>query len=136
MTTSVVRCFSTVAVVVLLLGGTSAYAADAPPLTTALAEKYGLKPGMKITKENADLIKDLVPEAVYNRTKNGDYIFTIGKFPEPDTLTMGKLWDKEYLEAIEKSRGKYDVDADGGIIDKASKQRPLPMPLGLSVSRH
>lgn len=119
-----------VATVALLLGWASANAADTPPLTTALTEKYGLKVGMKITKENADLIKDLVPEAVYNRTKNGDYIFTIGKFPEPDTLNPAKLWDKDFNASSEKSRGKYDVDAEAGIVDKATKQRPSPMPLG------
>ncbi|MGE0824893.1 MAG: DUF1329 domain-containing protein [Candidatus Binatia bacterium] len=125
------RSFVGVATVAVLLGWASAYAVAAPPLTTELAEKYGLKPGMKITKENADLIKELVPEAVYNHTKNGDYSFIIGKFPEPDTLAPAKLWDKEYLASTENNRGKYDVDEDGGIIDKATKERPWPMPLGL-----
>jgi uncharacterized protein DUF1329 len=124
------RVFAGIAAVAMLLGGLRAYAAETPPLTTALAEKYGLKPGMKITKENADLIKELVPEAVYNRTKKGDYSFIIGHFPEPDTLSPQKLWDADFLAAVEKSRGKYDVDEDGGIIDKATKQRPSPMPLG------
>lgn len=128
MTMSVARRFSGVAVAVfLLLGGAHAHGADIP-LTTAIAEKHGLKPGMKITQENADLIKDLVPDAVYRRTKSGDYVFTIGQFASPDLLA--KVWDKDYYESSEKSRGKYDTDEDGGIIDKASKQRPWPMPLG------
>ncbi|MEW6296208.1 MAG: DUF1329 domain-containing protein [Thermodesulfobacteriota bacterium] len=92
-------------------------------------EQYKLSPGMKITKENADLIKDLVPEVVYQRTKNGDYVFVIGKFDPPDILT--KVWDKDFYDSSERNTGKYDVDADGGIIDKASGQRPWPMPLGL-----
>lgn len=124
------RCFVQTVTALLLLGWATVEAADIPS-PTALAEKHGLKPGLKIDKANADLIKDLVPDAVYNHTKNGDYVFTIGQFASPDTLTLGKLWDKEFAESTEKSRGKYDVDDDAGIIDKATKQRPTPMPVGL-----
>lgn len=126
MTTS--HLFVGIAAVAVLLGGVSAYAAEAPPLTTAIAEKYGLKPGMKITAENADLIKDLVPEAIYRRTKKGELIFTIGKFESPDLLAH--VWDKDYLDSTEQNKGKYDVDADGGIVKKGTTERPWPMPLG------
>jgi hypothetical protein len=91
-------------------------------------EQYRLNPGMKITKENADLIKDLVPEVIYQRTKNGDFVFVIGKFDPPDILT--KVWDPDFSASTKRNVGKHDVDADGGIIDKASGQRPWPMPLG------
>ena len=111
----------------LLLGGLTANAADIP-LTTTLMEQYKLQVGMKITQENADLIKDLVPEAVYRRTKNGDYVFTIGKFESPDLLA--KVWDKDYYASTENNKGKYEVDADGGIIDKSTQQRPSRMPVG------
>jgi Protein of unknown function (DUF1329) len=113
--------------VALLLGWDNANAADIPS-TTALMEQYKLQPGMKITRENADLIKDLVPEVVYLRTKNGDYVFTIGKFESPDLLA--KVWDADYYASTETNKGKYDVDTDGGIVDKASGKRPSPMPLG------
>ena len=99
------------------------------PLTTALMEQYKLQVGMKITKENADLIKDLVPEAVHRRTKSGDYVFIIGKFETPDLLA--KVWDADYYASTENNKGKYDVESGGGIIDKASGKRPAPMPLGL-----
>jgi hypothetical protein len=113
---------------ILFLSGISANAADIP-LTTTLMEQYKLQVGMKITQENADLIKDLVPEAVYLRTKKGDYVFTIGKFETPDLLA--KVWDADYYASTENNKGKYDVDSDGGIIDKADGKRPSPMPLGL-----
>ena len=114
--------------IALLLGWDNAHAADIP-LTTALMEQYKLHVGMKITQENADLIKELVPEAVYRRTKNGEYVFTIGKFETPDLLS--KVWDADYYASTENNKGKYSVDSDGGIIDQVSGKRPSPMPLGL-----
>lgn len=116
----------------LFFGWSGVQAAEIPT-PPELMEKYGLQPGMKITKENADLIKDLVPDAVYQRTKNGDYVFRIGKFDPPDVLS--KVWDKDVYDSIERNVDKFDVDADGGIIEKVTKQRPWPMPLGLPYSK-
>src|SRR5438105_2347453 len=128
MVTSRLRFLGGTLLVGVLLGWVSAQAAGIPT-PAELIEKYGLQPGLKITKENADLIKDLVPEVVYQRTKNGDYIFTIATFDPPDLLA--KIWDQDYYDSTKRNAGKYDVDADGGIIDKATGQRPWPMPLGL-----
>lgn len=96
---------------------------------TALMEKYRLQAGMKITQENAQLVKDLVPEVIYRRLTTGEYTLTIGRFDPPDTLT--KVWPPEYYQANGQNAGKYDVDADGGIIEKTTSQRPWPMPSGL-----
>jgi hypothetical protein len=101
---------------------------------SALAEKYGLSPGMKITKENVHLIKELVPEAFYKRVESGDYgDITIGKFDPPDILT--KVFPPELYQASEQNMGKYDLDEDGGIIDKATGKRPWPMPYGMPFPR-
>ena len=127
MATGKLRFIRGVLLVGLLLGWGNAQGIEIN--YAALMEKHGLSPGMKITKENADLIKNLVPNVVYERTKNGEYLFTIGKFESPDLLT--KIWDQEFYEASKQSAGKYDVDEDGGIIDKATGKRPWPMPLGL-----
>jgi hypothetical protein len=93
----------------------------------ALLKQYGLTPGMTITKDNAHLIKDLVPEATYRRTVAGDYVFTIGTLDPPDLLE--KLWDPEFYAASKRNAGKYEV-TEGGIIDKATGKRPWPMPPG------
>lgn len=110
----------------LLLTRTTAEALEGH---AALMEKYGLKAGMRITKENARLIKELVPEAFYRRVENGDYAPTIGELSPPDSLT--KVFPAEYYRASEQNAGKYDVDSDDGIIDKTTGQRPWPMPYGL-----
>ena len=102
---------------------------DAPrlPNQAELMEKHGLSPGLQITAENADLIKDLVPEPVYQRTKNGDYVFTIGQFDPPDLLN--RIWDPTFYESTKNNIGKYGMDDIYGIVD-ASGKRPFPMPLG------
>ena len=128
MRNGVVRCIQGFLLSSLLLTWGSVEGAEIPT-PEALMEQYKLSPGMKITKENADLIKDLVPEVVYQRTKNGDYVFVLGKFDPPNILA--KVWDRDFYASSEQNVGKYDVDTDGGIIDKASGQRPWPMPLGL-----
>jgi hypothetical protein len=71
----VLRRTGFVCLVLLLSSGLRAYGAEQIPTTSELLEKYNLQPGLKITAENADLIKDLVPEAVYNRTKKGGFYF-------------------------------------------------------------
>src|SRR5947209_1567269 len=125
------HCLRGALLVSLLFGWPSAQGADVPKLSTQaeMMEKYGLSPGMRITQENADVVKDLVPEAVYQRVKRGDYVFTIGKFDPPDLLE--KMWDKQFTEETKRHIGKYALDEDFGIIDKATGQRPWPMPLGL-----
>lgn len=117
----------------ILLGGLLFGWANTPgaetPTSAALMEKYGLSPGMQITKENnAQLIKDLIPEATYRRLAAGEINFTIGKLESPDIFQ--KVFTKEYYTASERNAGKYDVDADGGIIDKVTGKRPWPMPYG------
>ena len=88
---------------------------DAPrlPNQAELMEKHSLSPGLKITAENADLIKDLVPEPVYQRTKNGDYVFTIGEFDPPDLLN--RIWDPSFYESTKNNIGKYGMDDIYGI---------------------
>lgn len=119
------RCFRGGLLLALLLNWGKAQGAESP---AALMEKYGLSPGMKITKDNADLIKDLVPDAVYQRTKSGDFVFQIGKLDPPDILAKG--WFPEFYGATRRNRGKYDWTPEQGIIDKATGKRPWPMPLG------
>lgn len=128
MTTSMSHCLRGALVVCLLLGWTSAQGANVPT-PAELMEKYGLSPGMKITKENAHLIKDLVPEAFHKRVVAGDYELTMGKLDPPDALT--KVYTQEFYQRSEENAGKYELDEYGGIIEKATGQRPWRMPMGL-----
>ncbi len=112
----------------LLFCGTSAQGADMPS-QAELLERYGLSPGLQITQANADLVKDLVPEAIYQRVQKGDYVFTIGHFDPPDR--MPKMWDKQFTDANEQNIGKYELSDGFGIIDKTTGERPWPMPLGV-----
>lgn len=93
-----------------------------------LMEKYKLSPGIKITKENAHLIRDLVPESYYLRTVNGEYVWTIGKLDPPNILE--KVWDNQFYMRSEQNTGKYDVDEDSGIVDKETGKRPWPLGMG------
>lgn len=114
----------------LLLDWTQAWGAE-HPTSAELMEKYGLSPGMNITQENAHLIKDLVPEAFYRRVMAGEYgPITIGKLDPPDIFSS-KLFPPEYYQKTERHAEQYDVDEEGGIIDKANGKRPWPMPYGL-----
>jgi len=112
----------------LLLGWSSAQAAPMPT-PPELVEKYGLQVGLTVTKDNAKLLENLIPDASYRRLQAGDHVFTIGMFDPPDLLA--KIWDKQYVDGSKANVGKYDVDADGGIIDKTTGTRPWPMPPGL-----
>lgn len=113
--------------VICLLGWVNAEGAENE--YAALMEKYGLQPGLEITRENGHLIKDLVPEAIYKRLLAGEISMTIGKLDPPDKLA--NLFGPEYYQACKQNAGKYDVGENGGIIDKATGERPWPMPYGL-----
>ncbi len=115
----------------LLLGWVSSAQGADIPTPPELTEKYGLSVGMNITAESANLIKDLVPGLAYERTTRGEYSFTIGEFDPPDLLLRPENhWDEEFVQAIKQNAGKFDVDADGGIIARSTGKRPWPMPMG------
>jgi hypothetical protein len=111
-----------------VLGWGIAQAVDIPT-TAELTEKYGLQVGMTIDTSNADLAKDLLPEAVFQRLKNGDYIFPIGKLDPPDLFAH--IWDKQYTDGTQANIGKFDIDTNGGLIDVATGERPWPIPAGV-----
>lgn len=114
------------AIVVVLLSWTSPQAADAPT-PAELTEKLGLRPGMTITQENADLLNNLVPEAIVRRTKAGEYVFTIGKLEPPDEFAVALA---PYVQKSREHAGKFDIDGDGGVVEKTSGKRPDWMPYG------
>ena len=92
----------------------------------ALAE---LAPGTVIDKTNAEKAEGLIPDPVLNWVKKGDGSMTVGDLPyDPNEFLPPAV--KEYLES---NKGKYDVDAEGLIVDLKTGKLPefidgLPFP--------
>ena len=87
------------------------------PCTPALAE---LAPGTVIDKTNAEQAQGLIPDPVLNWVKKGDGSMTVGELSyNPDDFLPPPA--KAYLES---NKGKYDVDAQGLIVDLKTGKLP------------
>ncbi len=76
-------------------------------------------PGDRIDQSNWQKVEGLVPAPVIDYLKKGEFILNIGE------LTYEPVWEPEFMEASKKNAGRYDIDADGGIIDPKTGERPL-----------
>ena len=77
-----------------------------------------VSPGDVIDSSNWQKVEGLLPEAVLNWVKKGDFILDIGELKiDPKTMHPQYL-----LDAFETNRGRYDIDEEGGILDKNSGQ--------------
>jgi len=72
-------------------------------------------PGEKITKENWQKVKDLLPMSVLEWVKKGDLIMQTGK--------VEYVWKggEKFQKASDGNRGRYEVDKNGGFVDKSGK---------------
>jgi hypothetical protein len=94
--------------------------------STALAD---VSPGDVIDRTNWEKIEGLVPHAVVNWVKKGDFILQIGELeysPRDYFTSFAK-------EAFKTNVGRYDLDEDEGIIDVKTGEAPkaivgLPFP--------
>ncbi len=92
----------------------------------ALAE---LAPGTVIDKTNWQEAEGLMPDPVLNWVKRGEGTMTVGELPfNPDDYMTPAA--KKYMES---NKGKYDVDADGLMVDLKTGKLPdfidgLPFP--------
>jgi hypothetical protein len=93
---------------------------------TAFAE---IAPGTVIDKTNAEEAQGLVPDPILNWVKKGDGTMTVGSLPyEPSEFIP-----PAGLKHMESNKGKYDVDADGMIVEAKTGKAPefvdgLPFP--------
>jgi hypothetical protein len=93
---------------------------------TAFAE---IAPGTVIDKTNAEEAQGLLPDPVLNWVKKGDGTLTVADLPyDPNTFMPPA--GKKFMEA---NKGRYDVDADGMIVDVKTGKLPefidgLPFP--------
>ena len=86
----------------------------------APAASAELAAGTVIDKTNAELAEGLIPDPVLNWIKKGDGTITVGELPyNPD-----EFWPPSALEYTDKNKGKYDVGADGLIVDLKTGKLP------------
>ncbi|MGV8074095.1 MAG: DUF1329 domain-containing protein [Syntrophobacteraceae bacterium] len=80
--------------------------------------QISVKPGDTINASSWEKIKDLLPAAQVEWVKNGDLILKIGE------LKYDYDADSEWKEATAQNAGKYDLDATGEVVEKASGKSP------------
>ena len=79
-----------------------------------------VKPGDVIDTTNAQLVKDLVPEMIYEYVKKGEYVLKISKYG------FDAECDEEWERASAKNEGKYNVEAKTGeIIEVSTGKFPI-----------
>ncbi|HXQ20655.1 MAG TPA: DUF1329 domain-containing protein [Candidatus Acidoferrales bacterium] len=83
--------------------------------TVALAQSA---PRPVIDRTNCDTVTDLLPASVLAWVKKGDLTLVLGQ------LSYEPGWEPAFLAASEANAGRYDVDAEGGLIDRSSGARP------------
>jgi len=94
--------------------------------SAAVAE---IAPGTVIDKTNAEEAQGLLPDPVLNWVKKGDGSLTVAELPY-DPSTFIPPAGKKFMEA---NKGKYDVDANGLVVDVKTGKLPefidgLPFP--------
>ena len=84
-------------------------------LVLASAAGAELKPGDVLEQSNADQASGLLPPEFFDAYKRGDFRHSIGTW-SPDDLEKDPL----FVEALEKNKGRYDLNEEGTIIDRAT----------------
>jgi hypothetical protein len=88
-----------------------------------------MAPGTVIDKTNWQEVEGLMPDSVLNWVKRGEGTMTVGELPfNPDDYMTPA--GKKYMES---NKGRYDVDADGLMVDLKTGKLPefidgLPFP--------
>ena len=81
--------------------------------------EMGLTPGTVITQDNAHLIEGLVPPEIHAYYEKGEWSNRVEEWP------LGKYkWDAEFLKHNEENAKHFDIDEDGGIVDKRTGKYP------------
>lgn len=104
-------------------------------MTAAMLLMCGRAPAdearVRITKENVDGFKALLPPSVYERVRNGEYVLPLVPV---DPVRFRANYTDHFWQASAANRGKYGIDAEtGGLTDVASGKIPakffgLPFP--------
>lgn len=76
--------------------------------------------GTVIDRTNWEQVEGAVPEPVLNWLKTGDWILQVKRL----NFDPSEYFEGFALEAFEKNRGRYDLDADGGMIETKTGKSP------------
>ncbi len=71
-----------------------------------------------VDKTNWQQVVDRLPESVLNWIKSGDLQLALGEMRDEVS------WESSFLEASAANADRYDIDANGGLIDRHSGVRP------------
>ncbi|MCX8072381.1 MAG: DUF1329 domain-containing protein [Candidatus Binatia bacterium] len=88
----------------------------------------GLKPGLILDANTAELAKGLLPPEIWEHYARGEYVSKIVSYP------LGNPnWEKAFVEATKENAHRLTVDEKGTIIDKSTGKMPdylygLPFP--------
>ncbi len=103
-----------------LLVAAVAVAALLPPAALVHGEPIDEVPsGTKLNKTNWEIAKGAVPDEILEFYKRGDYENVIIQKPGNDWLV-----DPTLVAASKANAGKYDIDENGTVVDKATGKRP------------
>src|SRR5262245_26572684 len=78
-----------------------------------------LKPGDTLDQTSWQQAKELMPEAILRRFENGQHRSTLIELPK-DALQ----WSSTFKAATEANQGKYEVNDQGILIEKATGTYP------------
>lgn len=87
-------------------------------LAPANVVRADVAPGDVVDRSNWQKAEALVPPSVLQWIKKGDYALKIG------ALEYEATWEPEYRVAAEANAGKFDLDADGSLVDPKTGRRP------------
>ncbi len=77
-----------------------------------------LKPGDELSQKNWQEVKNLLPDAVLHRFRDGHYHAAVVALP--DTLS----WGTKFTSASEANAGKFTVDETDSLIDRSTNTYP------------
>lgn len=87
-----------------------------PFLTSAVYSQT--QPGTTIDKANWQQVEDLLPASVLNWVRKGDLTLVLGNMQDD------VAWEPAFAQASEANGSHYDVDAEGGLVERESGRRP------------
>ena len=79
----------------------------------------GPKPGDRIDRDTWQKAEGLLPPEILRHYREGEYANPVVEWKEGSYH-----WSPEFREQSAANRGKFDVDADGGIVEKATGKQP------------
>jgi len=89
-------------------------------LLASSAAGGGLQPGMVLDQHTWQLAAELLPPEVLEHYKRGEYANPIAEWKDGDVH-----WSAAFRSATETNAGRYDTDAQGSIVEKATGQRAV-----------